>query len=159
MKITVAGISYVGLSNAVVYAQSNEVTIIDGDQEKVDMINDKYSPFVDYKIEDLLQKSNLNLKATTDAEEAFEGAEYVIIATPTNYEPEQECDDYFDTISVTTMIDFALDLAPKAVILIKSEVPVGFIRQVKKNFATENIIVDNNIFSPDIYNKRILYIP
>src|SRR5699024_591230 len=127
--------------------------------EKVDMINDKYSPFVDYKIEDLLQKGNLNLKATTNAEEAFEGATCVIVATTTNYEPEKEHHDYNDTIDVTTMIDFALDLAPKALIVIKSEVPVGFIRQVKKNFATENIIVDNSIFSPDIYNKKILYIP
>src|SRR5699024_7523525 len=119
MKITVAGTGYVGLSNAVLLAQNNEVIALDIMQEKVHQINNKQTPSVDNEIENLLATKELNLKATTDAEEAFKDAEYVIISTPTNYDPEQT---YFDTSSVETVIKNVLDVNPEATMVIKSTI-------------------------------------
>src|SRR5699024_3924213 len=122
MKITVAGTGIVGLSNAVLLAQNNEVIVLDIIQEKVDQINNNQSPIVDNEIEDYLATKELNLKATTDSEEAFKDAEFVIISTPTNYGPEQ---NYFDTSSVETVIQNVLDVNLEATMVIKSTIPVG----------------------------------
>src|SRR5699024_11040216 len=122
LKITVAGTGYVGLSNAVLLAQNNEVIALDIIQEKVDQINNKQSPIVDNEIEDFLATKDLNLRATTDTEEAFKDAEFIIISTPTNYDPEQ---NYFDTSSVETVIQNVLDVNPDATMVIKSTIPVG----------------------------------
>src|SRR5699024_7992824 len=117
MKVTIAGTGYVGLSNAVLLAQHNEVTALDVIQEKVDLINNKKSPIVDTEITEYLQTKDLNLTATTDYKEAFKDAEYVIISTPTNYDPEQK---FFDTSTVETVIGQVKDINPDAVMIIKS---------------------------------------
>src|SRR5690625_2621730 len=145
MKITVAGTGYVGLSNAVLLAQNNEVIALDIIQEKVDQINNKQSPIVDNEIEDFLATKDLNLKATTDAEEAFKGAEFVIISTPTNYDPEQ---NYFDTSSVETVIQNVLDVNPDATMVIKSTIPVGYTKELREKFNTDNIM-----FSPEFLRE------
>lgn len=150
MKIAVVGIGYVGLSNAILLAQYNEVVAIDIIKEKVDMINDKISPIVDEGIEDYLQNKKLNLVATTDAHRAYQGAEYVIIATPTNYDPEL---NYFDTKTVETVIENILEVNKKTTIVIKSTVPVGYTENIKKAFGTDNII-----FSPEFLREgKALY--
>lgn len=150
MKIAVAGTGYVGLSNAVLLAQHNEVIALDIDEEKVRLINDNKSPIVDPEVSEFLATKTLNLQATTNAKEAFEGATYVIISTPTNYDPEK---NYFDTSSVETVIEQVLEIEPDATIVIKSTIPVGYTKGVSERYKTKNII-----FSPEFLREgRALY--
>ena len=134
MKITVAGTGYVGLSNAVLLAQHNEVTALDIIQDKVDLINNRKSPIIDTEIEDYLSNKDLNLIATTDNFVAFKDADYVIISTPTNYDPEK---NYFNTRTVEAVIANVLSINPDAVMVIKSTVPVGYTDEIKKKFDTD----------------------
>lgn len=150
MKIAVAGIGYVGLSNAILLAQHNEVTAVDVFQEKVDLVNNRKSPIIDKEIEEYLTTKDLKLRATTDGAEAYKDAEYIIIATPTNYDPDK---NYFDTSSIEAVIELVLKVNKDAVMIIKSTVPVGYTKSVKKRFG-----VDNIIFSPEFLREgRALY--
>ena len=150
MKISVAGTGYVGLSNAILLAQNNEVVAYDVLQEKVDMINAKKSPIIDKEIEEYLTEKSLNLIATTDCEYAFKGASYIIISTPTNYDSKK---NFFDTSSVENVIENVLKYNPDAVMVIKSTIPVGYVKNVREKYHTDNII-----FSPEFLREgRALY--
>ena len=137
MKIAVAGTGYVGLSNAVLLAQHNNVVAVDIIQSKVDTINAKKSPIVDKEIEDFLTNKKLNLLATTDAESAYKDADFIIIATPTNYDPQK---NYFDTSSINAVLDIIKKVNSTAVIVIKSTVPVGFTENIRKEYPALKIM-------------------
>ena len=145
MKIAVAGLGYVGLSNAVLLSQHNTVFAYDINQSTVDKIANRESPIVDQDISHYLRNVPLNLISTTNPDVAFKEAKYVVIATPTNYDPET---NQFDTSSVEDVIQKVIDINPKAVIVIKSTVPIGYTKEVSKKFNTENII-----FSPEFLRE------
>lgn len=150
MKIAVAGTGYVGLSLAVLLAQHNSVTAVDIVPEKVELINDRHSPIQDEYIEKYLAEKELDLTATLDGEAAYREANYVVIAAPTNYDPDQ---DFFDCSAVETVISQVVRVNPDAVIVIKSTIPVGYTEAVRKKFNTENII-----FSPEFLREsKALY--
>lgn len=145
MKIAVAGVGYVGLSNAVLLSQYNHVVAFDISKERVDMVNGRISPIVDDEIERYLKEKELDIVATTNAEEAFSDAEFVIVSTPTDYDPNKS---YFDTSSVESVIETVLTVNPSATIVIKSTVPVGYTSSVSEKFNCKNII-----FSPEFLRE------
>ncbi len=150
MKIAIAGTGYVGLSNAILFAQHNHVTAVDIVPEKVELINNKKSPIVDKEIEEYLSSHKLDLRATVNGTEAYSDADFVVIAAPTNYDPQK---NFFDTSAVEAVIELVMSCNPNAIMVIKSTIPVGYTKNVREKYHTKNIL-----FSPEFLREgRALY--
>jgi len=145
MKIAVAGLGYVGLSNAVLLSQHHDVTAVDITEERVNLVKQGQSPIEDAELSEFLQSGKLRLSATTDALSAYQAADYVIVATPTNYDPDS---NFFDTSSVEAVIEQVIAINPKATIVVKSTIPVGFVSGIRQKLATDQVI-----FSPEFLRE------